>query len=38
MDLHLCGVSAYTQVLLFGPTAGGPPFQLTNSQDLTVGF
>ncbi len=37
MNFALCGAQAYTQVILFGPTDGGPPFQLTNAQDLTVG-
>jgi len=36
-DPTLCGRTAATQAILLGPTAGGPPFQLTNSQDLTVG-
>jgi hypothetical protein len=34
----LCGATAYTQVILTGPTAGGPGFQLTNAQDITIGF
>ena len=33
-----CGSEVYTQVLMVGPTAGGPAVQLTNSQDLTYGF
>ncbi|MAB79003.1 MAG: hypothetical protein CMJ89_06565 [Planctomycetes bacterium] len=37
-NLALCGFTAYTQVIMSGPTAGGPPIQLTNSQDLTIGF
>jgi hypothetical protein len=36
-DPALCGRSAATQAILIGPTAGGPPFQLTNAQDVTVG-
>jgi len=36
-DLNLCDRTAYTQAILTNPTAGGPPFQLTNAQDLTVG-
>ena len=36
-DSSLCGFKVYTQALLLGPTQGGPPFQLTNSQDLTLG-
>ena len=38
VNLSLCGNTAYTQVVMSGPTAGGPSFQLTNAQDLTVGF
>jgi len=38
VNLALCGNTAYTQVVMTGPTAGGPSFQLTNAQDLTVGF
>ena len=37
-NLSLCGATAYSQGLLVTPTAGGPPIQLTNSQDLTIGF
>jgi hypothetical protein len=37
-DIALCGATAYTQAVLVGPTGPGPPFQLYNSQDLTVGF
>ena len=37
-NLGFCGLTAYTQVLLTGPTAGGPTFQFTNSRDLTIGF
>ena len=37
MDLSLCGATAFTQVIMTGPTAGGPSFQFTNAQDLTVG-
>ncbi|MAB78302.1 MAG: hypothetical protein CMJ89_03010 [Planctomycetes bacterium] len=33
-----CGLEVYSQVLMIGPTAGGPTIQLTNSQDLTYGF
>ncbi len=36
-DPMLCGLTAYTQALFTGPQAGGPNFQLTNSQDLTLG-
>ena len=36
-DPALCGRSASTQAILLGPTAGGPTFQLTNAQDLTIG-
>jgi len=37
-DVAFCGVSSYTQAVLVGPAGGGPSFQLTNAQDLTVGF
>ena len=36
-DPSLCGTEAATQAILIGPTNGGPSFQLTNAQDLTVG-
>jgi len=36
-DASICGLTAYTQVVMTGPTAGGPSFQLTNAQDITVG-
>jgi len=37
-DVVWCGVTSHTQAVLVGPTSGGPQFQLTNAQDLTVGF
>ena len=37
-DISFCGMTSYTQAVLVGPTGGGPSFQLTNAQDLTVGF
>ena len=37
-DVAFCGMSSYTQAILFGPTGGGPLWQLTNAQDITVGF
>jgi subtilisin family serine protease len=36
-DPAFCGRTAATQAILIGPTAGGPPFQLTNAQDVTIG-